>query len=81
MYLVFCTLELSVLQFGNAHRVIFPSSAVLSPALLSPKVRFGKASGLMEGAFASCAVCNTVDAADWIFCLDTKQVRVGNLGG
>ena len=33
--------------------------------------------GLIEGAFASCAVCNTVDAADWIFCLDTRQVRVG----
>ena len=31
----------------------------------------------LEGAFASCAVCNTVDAADWIFCLDTRQVRVG----
>eukprot|EP00434_Breviolum_minutum_P001088 symbB.v1.2.000951.t1/scaffold45.1/size390604/14 len=31
---------------------------------------------LTQGAFASCAVCNTVDAADWIFCLDTKQVPI-----
>ncbi len=30
----------------------------------------------IPGAFASCAVCNTVDAADWIFCLDTKQVEI-----
>ncbi|CAJ1417255.1 unnamed protein product [Effrenium voratum] len=25
-------------------------------------------------AFAQCTNCSTVDAADWIFCLDTKQV-------
>ena len=34
----------------------------------------------LPGAFASCAVCNTVDAADWIFCLDTKQVETKKNG-
>lgn len=31
---------------------------------------------IAQGAFASCAVCNTVDAADWIFCLDTRQAPI-----
>jgi len=53
------------------------------PKPAAPRYRMGAnlcSATLQQGAFSSCTACTTVDAADWIFCLDTHaQVETKRL--